>query len=73
MSSFQELVDSGVLQLYDTISGTQKLASAELDISTTKTTVINVETVSPLTEKSTRPDFIPATLNPRVTPVIIFG
>jgi hypothetical protein len=70
MATLQELFNDGTLQLYQTITVAQESATADL-------TPVSVQTV-PGTSISVAnpaflPDFIPATLNPRVTPVIIFG
>lgn len=70
MSSFQELFDLGELQLYQTVTADQAAVTGIL----TPVSVQVIEDPALTTGfPAGLPTFIPAALDPRVTPVIIFG
>jgi hypothetical protein len=70
MASFQELFDLGELQLYQTVTVSNELPTGVL----TPVSVQVIEDQALTTGFAAGlPTFIPATMDPRVTPVIIFG
>jgi hypothetical protein len=70
MATLQDLLNSGELQLYQTV--TVSNASSSADVEPISLTVLDGTALS-TAQSTVFPDFIPATMDPRVTPVIIFG